>query len=132
MGGGGTPAPIVKAGQTPAGQSIGGKRRRKVVIGDRLYEVDSLRDVEFLLKRIVREESAPVIEATKARSVVVDRIVADEVVQAVTAPPMPLVPIDWGPLWAQLAAQDSAYAQILERVLMKQEEDDIEVLLLLH
>lgn len=122
-----TPA-VVTTGQTPAGKSS--KKRRKVIIGDRLYEVDSLKDVEFLLKRVVREESEPVKVAAKGRVRVVDTLKVERVLEA---PSIPLqTQIDWSALWNQLAIQDREYALILERVLMRQEEDDIETLLLLH
>lgn len=116
--------------QTPAGRSS--RKRRKVLIGKRLYEVDSLRDVEFLLKRVVREEVEPVTKAAKARIRVVDRVRADPEETASVRVPMASVEVDWSALWTQLAIQDRAYAETLERVLAKQEEDDIDAILLLH
>lgn len=122
----------VASGPTPAGGvSKGGKRKRKVVIGDRVYEVDSLRDVEFLLKRVVREEAEPVTKAAKARIKVVDRVTAKAEPEAFVALPVASVEVDWSALWRQLAAQDTAYADALARVLAKQEEDDIETILLM-
>ena len=125
-----TPAPATDSGPTPAGKSTG-KSKRRVVIGDRLYEVDSLRDVEFLLKRIVREEEPEPI-ATKAagRVRVVDRVRA-QVEPGNAVEDSVEVPVDWSALWQQLAVQEMAYADILAKVLMRQEEDDIETILLL-
>ena len=127
-----TPAtPGEVAGLAPAGRSS--KSRRKVLIGDRLYEVESLRDVELLLKRMVRQDAEPVTKAAKARVRVVDRVDAKLTPEAKIAVPMASVEVDWSALWNQLAMQDMEYALALQRVLMRQEEDDIEaVLLMLH
>ena len=123
-----TPA-AVSTGQTPAGKAS--KKRRKVIIGDRLYEVDSLKDVEFLLKRVVREDAEPIKVAAKGRVRVVDTLTTKLDVQEPVALPMQAM-VDWSALWNQLAIQDREYALILERVLMRQEEDDIETILLLN
>jgi hypothetical protein len=115
---------------SPAGRSTGGKGKRKVIIGERLYEVESLRDVEFILKRVVREESEPVTKAAIKRIRVVDRVAARIDESPAVALPIPSVEVDWSGLWAQLAAQDRTYADILMRVLAKMDEDDIEAVLL--
>lgn len=118
---------------TPAGEGGKKKRKRKVLVGDRMYEVNSLRDVEFLLKRIVRQEATEVLKPAKARKKVVDRVSADVVAEAPVAVPMASVEVDWTPLIQQLEAQDRAYAEVLMKVLARQEEDDIEtILLMLH
>lgn len=120
------PTPDVTPTIVPAGAPA--KRRRKVMIGNRLYEVDSLRDVEFLLKRIVREQEPP--EAPKPRTKVVAKVKAK--LDPIKEPASIEVPMaDWSALYQQLARQDQAYAQLLEKVLRKQEEDDIEVILML-
>lgn len=121
----------VVSGPTPAGGvSRGGRRKRKVLIGDRLYEVDNLRDIEFLLKRVVREE-APVVATPKPRKRVVDRVSEAVEAEAPVALEIPSIAVDWSPLYRQLAAQDAAYADLLAKVLEKQEEDDLESILLL-
>ena len=121
---------IVPAGSPIVGRST--KRRRKVMIGERLYEVESLKDVEFLLKRLIREDVEPVVEAAKASIRIVDRVSAKVERAAPVVLPEASAVVDWSPLWNQLAMQDRAYAEALERVLARQEEDDIETLLLLH
>ena len=127
---GSTPA-VVAATITPAGKSSGKRSKRKVLVGSRLYEVDSLRDVEFLIKRVVREEVEPVTRAAKARIRVVDRVSAKlDTVEPVALPVA--AEVDYSALWVQLAMQDRAYAEILENVLARQEEDDIEAVLWLH
>ena len=110
------------------------KKRRKVLIGDTLYEVNSLRDVELILKRIVRDEIKPetVTKAAKARIRVVDRVEAKLPQEAPVEAVLPSQEVDWSALWNQLALQDLAYAMELERVLRLQEEDDLEAILLLH
>lgn len=108
------------------------KRKRKVLIGERLYEVENLRDVEFLLKRAVRTEAEPVMRAAQRRVRVVDRVTARLEAEAPVALPMQSVEADWSGLWAQLAVQDRAYADLLMQVLARQDEEDIEALLLLH
>jgi hypothetical protein len=125
-----TPVTPTTTAQTPAGRSSKGKR--KVIVGERLYEVDSLKDVEFLLKRVIREEPEVVTKAAKARTRVVDRLGAKVEAQAPVELPMASVDVDWSSLWAQLAVQDRTYADALLRVLARQEEDDIEAILLLH
>ena len=126
-----TPAAVTASGLADAG-GRSTKRRRRVIIGDRLYEVSSLRDVELLLKRTVREESEPVTKAAKARVRVVDRVSAKLEKEAPVSVPVASAEVDWSALWNQLAMQDMAYALELERVLRNQEEDDIEAILLLH
>lgn len=108
------------------------KRKRKILIGERLYEVENLRDVEFLLKRAVRTEAEPVTRAATRRLRVVDRVTAKLDAEAPVAFPIPSVEVDWSSLWAQLAVQDRAYADILMQVLARQDEEDIEAILLLH
>lgn len=128
----GTTPVVVTPTVTPAGRSTRGGKRR-VLIGDRLFEVENLRDVESLLRRVVRQEAEPVVEAAKARVRVVDRVSAKLDAQAPVALPMASVEVDWGALWSQLALQSMEYAHALERVLMRQEEDDLEsILLTLH
>lgn len=126
----GTVTPTVAA-LAPAGRSTRDRKKRKVLIGDRLYEVDSLKDIELLLKRIVRTDPEPVVEAAKARVRVVDRVRAKVDPERPVSFPIPSVELDWSGLWNQLAIQDMAYARELERVLQKQEEDDLESILLL-
>lgn len=127
---GGTPPVVVAPTLAPAGRSSRG-RKRKVLVGDRMYEVDSLKDVEFLLKRVVREDVEPVAKAAKARIRVVDRVSAKlEAVEPVALPVA--AEVDWSSLWTQLAMQDRAYAEALERVMRNMEEDDIEAVLWLH
>lgn len=126
-----TPVTPPESGLSPAGRASG-SRKRKVLIGERLYEVDSLRDVEFLLKRVVREDPEPVTRAAVRRTRVVDRATAKLDETPPVALPIASVDVDWSGLWAQLAVQDRAYADLLMRVLAKQEEDDIEAILLLH
>lgn len=101
------------------------------MIGDRLYEVDSLRDVEFLLKRVVRSEPGGVEEAKKPRKRVVDRVSAKAEKQASVAVPMPSIAVDWSPLYKQLAEQDAEYARLLVKAIERQEEDDLETILML-
>lgn len=128
----GSTPPVVAAGPTPAGGGTA-KRKRKVIIGEKVYEVESLRDVEFLLKRVVRDEVEPVesiAKSAKARIRVVDRMAAK--LDKVEPVALPMAEVDWSSLWVQLAMQERAYAEILERVIARQEEDDIETLLLLH
>lgn len=130
-----TPVTPASTGPGPAGRSSGSsreKRRRKIIIGDRLYEVDSLSDVEFLLKRVVREETGPITRAATARVRVVDRVTTKLGEAPAIAVPVPSATVDWSGLWAQLAVQNRDYADALLRVLERQEEDDIETLLLLH
>ena len=123
------PAPeVVATGPGPAGRPS--KSRRRVVIGSRLYEVDSLRDVEFLLKRLVREDAEPVTKSAKARVRVVDRVRADIESAPPQSIPVASVEVDWSALWMQLAIQDRAYADALERAIARMEEDDIEAILL--
>lgn len=119
-----TPEPDVTV--TPAGS----RRKRKVLIGDRLYQVNNLSDVALLLKRVVRDDPEPVVEASKARVRVVDRVEAR--IEQEAPPSHVIEAMDWAPLWEQLAIQDMEYAREFERVLMRMEEDDIETLLLLH
>lgn len=127
----GVAPPVVTAPTlSPAGRSTGGKRKRKVMIGDRLYEVDSLRDVEFLLKRVVRSEPEAAEGAKKPRKRVVDRVAKAEK-QAPVAVSVPAIAIDWSPLYKQLAEQDAEYARLLVKAIARQEEDDIETILLL-
>ena len=127
---GGTPPVVAAATLAPAGRSSRG-RKRKVLVGDRMYEVDSLKDVEFLLKRVVRDDPEPVAKAAKARIRVVDRVSAKlEAVEPVALPVA--AEVDWSSLWVQLAMQDRAYAEALERVMRNMEEDDIEAVLWLH
>ena len=123
------PVVVTVTGLSPAGAVVSKKRKRKVLVGNRMYEVDSLKDVEFLLKRIVRQEpiKAPVVP----RKRVVDRVSADVVAEAPVALEIPSIAVDWSPLYRQLAVQDTAYADLLAKVLEKQEEDDIETLLLM-
>ena len=129
----GTTPVVVTPTVTPAGRSTSGKGKRRVLIGDRLFEVENLRDVESLLRRVVRQEAEPVVEAAKARVRVVDRVSARLDAQEPVALPMATVEVDWGALWSQLALQSMEYAHALERVLMRQEEDDLEsILLTLH
>lgn len=108
------------------------KKRRKIIVGERLYEVDSLRDVELLLKRVVRTEAEPVTRAAVRRTRVVDRATARLDKEPAVALPVASVEVDWSGLWAQLAVQDRAYADLLMRVLDRIEEDELEMLLLLH
>lgn len=115
----------------PAGRSTRGGKKRKVMIGDRLYEVDSLRDVEFLLKRLVRSEPEVVEEARKPRKRVVGRVSAKAEKPAPVAVEIPAIAVDWSPLYEQLAAQDAEYARLLVKAIARQEEDDIETILLL-
>lgn len=125
------PVVVPTATVTPAGEGGGRKRKRTVLIGDKTYKVNSLRDVEFLLKRLVRQGAVEVPKPVKARKKVVDRVTADVVAEAPVAVPMASVEVDWTPLIQQLEAQDRAYAEVLLKVLARQEEDDIETLLLL-
>jgi FKBP-type peptidyl-prolyl cis-trans isomerase (trigger factor) len=97
-----------------------------------MYEVDSLKDVEFLLKRVIREEVEPIAKAAKARVRVVDRVTARLEEARPVELPVASVEVDWGPLWEQLALQDAAYAAELIRALEAREEDDLEAILLLH
>lgn len=128
-----TPVTSSATGPGPAGKSSGSeKRKRKVLIGDRMYEVESLRDVEFLLKRVVRQEAEPVTKAAVRRVRVVDRATAKIGESHPVALPIASVDVDWSGLWAQLAVQDRAYADLLMRVLDRIEEDELEMLLLLH
>src|SRR5574343_810346 len=126
--------PAVVIGGTPVTDAGGrsAKRKRKVIIGDRLYEVDSLRDVELILKRTVRDEAEPATRAANARVRVVDRVSAKLDKEEAVRVPVDSAEVDWSALWNQLAMQDMAYALELERVLRNQEEDDIEAILLLH
>ena len=119
----------VASGPTPAGGIISGKRRKRVVIGDDVYDVDSLRDVEFLLKRVVRTEAPP--KPKKRRTKVVDRVDAKVTPEAVVEASVPSIAVNWAPLWRPLAAQDQEYANALVKALERQEEDDIETLLLM-
>lgn len=106
------------------------RRRRKVIIGDRLYEVDRLREIEHLLDEVVRRDEPPPVIKAKPKVRIVDRI--DTKLKPVDELPVPRVSIDWTPLWEQLAAQDRAYADALERALRRRndDDDDIEMLLL--
>lgn len=122
--------PVVGASVTPAGRST--KRKRRVIIGDRLFEVDSLKDVESLLKRVVRDEPERVTRAAKARIRVVDRVSARLDKEPPVVLPIVSQDADWSALWDQLAAQERAYADELIRVLRAQDEDDVEAILLLH
>lgn len=127
-----TPGPTPEPTTTPSPAGRASKsRKRRVLIGSRMYDVDSLRDVEFLLKRVVREEVREVTKAAKARVRVVDRIKVDPEEEAPQRVPMSSVEVDWSALWTQLAMQGREYAQALERAIQKQEEDDLDALLLL-
>lgn len=126
-----TPPVVTVPTLSPAGRSTGGKRKRKVMIGDRLYEVDSLRDVEFLLKRVVRSEPEVVEEARKPRKRVVGRVSAKAEKPASVPVQIPAIAVDWTPLYKQLAEQDAEYARLLVKAIARQEEDDIETILLL-
>ena len=101
------------------------------MIGDRLYEVDSLRDVDLILKRLVRSEPEVVEEARKPRKRVVDRVSAKAEKPAPEPAQIPAIAIDWSPLYTQLAEQDAEYARLLVKAIARQEEDDIETILLL-
>ena len=126
-----TPVVVASTAPGPAGKSTRKyKQRRKVLIGDRLYEVDSLSDVELILKRMVRQEAEPVTRAAKARIKVVDRVSARAEKQAPVALPVASEAVDWSALWTQLQEQDAAYANALVRAIARQDEDDIETLLL--
>jgi hypothetical protein len=130
-----TPVTPVSSGPGDAGVvSARKKRRRKILVGNRMYEVDSLSDVELILKRVVRDETdaEPVKKAAKSRVRVVDRITAKLDPEPSIAAPIQAVEVDWSGLWAQLALQDRAYADALVRILERQEEDDIETIVLLH
>lgn len=119
----------VASGPTPAGGVTSSKRKkRKVLIGDDLYEVDNLRDVEFLLKRIVRNPEP--VKAVKPRKVVTERISTKADPAAPVAVPMASVEVDWNGLYAQLAEQDAAYARALVKAMEAVEEEDIETLIL--
>jgi hypothetical protein len=126
-----TPVTPASTGLADAGRASKARRRR-VIIGDRLYEVDSLKDVDLLMKRVVRAEVAPVTKAAKARIRVVDRVTAKLDAEPAVALPMASVEVDWTALYEQLAVQDRAYADALIRAIARQEEDDLETILLLH
>lgn len=124
------PTPEPETSVTPAGGVVK-RRKRKVIVGDRAYEVDSLRDVEFLLKRVVREEVETVTKAAKARVRIVDRVSAKLDKEEPVALPVASAEVDWSALWAQLAIQGREYAVALEKAIQRQEEDDLEAILLL-
>ena len=127
----GTYTPPVVTTTTPTlagGVSKGGKRKRRVMIGDRLYEVDSLKDVEFLLKRVVRTHE--VAKPAAPRKVVKGKVSAKAEAPPAVTVQVPYVTPDWSGLYKQLEEQDAAYARALVRALERAEEDDIETLLL--
>ena len=125
--------PVSATALAPAGRSTRERKKRKVVIGDRLYLVESLDDVEFLLKRLVREESEQVVPAAKARVRVIDRLKVKPEAQDEIQLPIASAEVDWSALWTQLAMQDAEYARALVKIIARQEEDDIEsILLMLH
>ena len=98
------------------------------MIGDRLYEVDSLKDVEFLLKRVVRTHE--VAKPAAPRKVVKGKVSAKAEAPPAVTVQVPYVTPDWSGLYKQLEEQDAAYARALVRALERAEEDDIETLLL--
>lgn len=125
------PPVVTTTTPTPAGGVTGRSKKRTVLIGDKTYRVNSLRDVDLILKRVVRTEAEPVTKAAKARIKVVDRVSATPLPEAFQPVPMPVAEVDWSALATQLAMQDRAYAEVLAKVLAKQEEEDIETLLML-
>lgn len=125
------PPVVTTTAPTPAGGVSGKGKKRTVLIGDKTYRVNSLRDLDLILKRVVRTEAEPVTKAAKARIMVVDRVSATPLPEAFQPVPMPVADVDWSALATQLAMQDRAYAEVLAKVLAKQEEEDIETLLML-
>jgi hypothetical protein len=121
---------------TPAGKPKAGRRKRWWRVGDRVY-LGTEQDAERMLDAFLALQSGEVVDPPKLKSKPAPvRPIRQSAAVQIRIPDLPVHVWDWRPAYVQSMLQrDMEQALAIEAAVrrrMELDEDDLEVLLLLH